>query len=442
MIPFELSANDRILIMAPHPDDEVLGCAGIIQRAKAMNLPVHVVFFTYGDYNEWSFMIYRRTPVLTPTGVRGMGLIRHDEAVAADGSLGLTPDDLTFLGYPDFGTLSILASHWLDAAPYRSILTKVHSVPYPNAFHPGAPYKGEEVLSDLEKVIRDFQPTKIFVSHPADQHPDHQAMYIFTRIALWELKLSPEPALYPYLVHYKRWPKPHGYHPNDPLLPPPGSFPSISWSTRSLSPDETNRKLDATKLHRSQFRGNPKYLLSFIRTDELFGDFPENQLPTSTASTELPESPENPWPDIPEQLTSTERASFLGFAERTVDIKEGNLEISVSFTRPIAMDVAVSLYVFGYRNDKPFADMPKLHVEFGAIEHRVLNQDSALPAGTVKLTRHRRGVTILIPLQTLGDPDRIITGGRSYLGDVPLDWLSWRIFDLPAGGTGTSSSGK
>ena len=60
--PVSLSPSDRILILAPHPDDEVLGCGGIIQKSVAMKRPVHVVYLTYGDNNEWSFLIYRKHP--------------------------------------------------------------------------------------------------------------------------------------------------------------------------------------------------------------------------------------------------------------------------------------------------------------------------------------------------------------------------------------------
>ena len=79
----ELNPADRILILAPHPDDEDLGCGGIIQKALAMKLPVKIVFFTYGDNNEWSFLIYRKRPVFMPMAIRNMGLLRHDEAVAS-----------------------------------------------------------------------------------------------------------------------------------------------------------------------------------------------------------------------------------------------------------------------------------------------------------------------------------------------------------------------
>ena len=56
----ELSATDRVLVFAPHPDDEVLGAGGVIQQAVAMHLPIKIVFFTYGDSNQWSFFLYRK----------------------------------------------------------------------------------------------------------------------------------------------------------------------------------------------------------------------------------------------------------------------------------------------------------------------------------------------------------------------------------------------
>src|SRR5207249_4582671 len=68
-----LGRDDRILVLAPHPDDEALACGGLVQRARKMRLPVHVVFLTYGDSNEWSFAVYRKHPVVVPRAVRAMG---------------------------------------------------------------------------------------------------------------------------------------------------------------------------------------------------------------------------------------------------------------------------------------------------------------------------------------------------------------------------------
>ena len=68
-----LQPDDRILIFAPHPDDETIATGGIIQKAVAMGLPIHVAFLTYGDNNETSFMLYRKRPTLKAKAVQGYG---------------------------------------------------------------------------------------------------------------------------------------------------------------------------------------------------------------------------------------------------------------------------------------------------------------------------------------------------------------------------------
>ena len=66
----ELKSTDRILICAPHPDDEVLGCAGVIQKAVALKIPCKIMFLTDGDDNELSFLVYRMHPVVLPRAAR------------------------------------------------------------------------------------------------------------------------------------------------------------------------------------------------------------------------------------------------------------------------------------------------------------------------------------------------------------------------------------
>src|SRR5690242_2156586 len=102
-----LAPDDRILVLSPHPDDEVIGAGGVIQEAIGRGLPLRVVFLTNGDNNEWSFMVYRRRPELLPGEARQMGVMRQGEARSAAAELGVPPESLTFLGYPDFGTLHI-----------------------------------------------------------------------------------------------------------------------------------------------------------------------------------------------------------------------------------------------------------------------------------------------------------------------------------------------
>lgn len=43
-----------LLVIAPHPDDEVLGCAGLIKRIKDEGGKVYVLFMVAGDTKEYS----------------------------------------------------------------------------------------------------------------------------------------------------------------------------------------------------------------------------------------------------------------------------------------------------------------------------------------------------------------------------------------------------
>lgn len=46
--------GQRLLIIAPHPDDEVIGCAGLIQKVKKAGGKVFVLFLTVGDTKDFS----------------------------------------------------------------------------------------------------------------------------------------------------------------------------------------------------------------------------------------------------------------------------------------------------------------------------------------------------------------------------------------------------
>ena len=52
------SKTDRVLILAPHPDDEAIGCAGVIQQAVSSGAQVRIAYLTNGDHNQVAFMVY------------------------------------------------------------------------------------------------------------------------------------------------------------------------------------------------------------------------------------------------------------------------------------------------------------------------------------------------------------------------------------------------
>jgi LmbE family N-acetylglucosaminyl deacetylase len=46
--------SQKILVIAPHPDDEVLGCGGFISRAKREGAKAFVLYMTVGDSSDFS----------------------------------------------------------------------------------------------------------------------------------------------------------------------------------------------------------------------------------------------------------------------------------------------------------------------------------------------------------------------------------------------------
>jgi LmbE family N-acetylglucosaminyl deacetylase len=425
-----LTTDDRIIVFAPHPDDETIGCGGIIQQAVAMKLPVRIVWLTYGDNNEWSFFLYRKHIVVMPEAVRLMGEVRHHEAVAAAKILGVDSHQLAFLGYPDFGTLTIWYRHWANRPAFESMLTKATKVPYGDAYRPGASYKGEDILHDIEANLREFKPTKVFVSHPSDRNVDHQALYVFTRVALWDLEGEMRPEVYPYLVHFTRWPIPRGLQLERPLLPPASLGTPINWGIVPLSEQQARVKESALRAHRSQVESSGKYLLSFVRANELFGDFPSFVVPTVPVENQLPAGRLQRSPELQEQLTEQEQARFVGI-EQVHTWQEGdNLVVTVRLSKPLAEAVSASIFAFGYRDNWPFEQMPKLRINIGELRHEVLDQTHKLTEDTVHIQRHDRELTVRIPMKAMGDPQRLLTCIHTYLGDDPLDWAEWRILEI------------
>lgn len=427
--PLTLDASDRLLILAPHPDDETIATGGVIQKALAMGLPVHVVYLTYGDNAETSFIVYRKRLVVGGEHVQQMGLVRHDEAVAANGVLGLSPDRLTFLGYPDFRTLTIWTDHWGDAQPCESMFTRTTAVPYDNAYRPGAPYKADEILADIEAQIRRVRPTKIFVSHPADHNPDHLSLYLFTRIALWNLAGEIQPQLFPALVHHPEWPAPAGLNPQLPLDPPARLERDNIWHANPLTPEEVSVKETALQQHRTQYKMSAGYLNSFIRSNELFGTMDEPVLRVSTEG-QIVSSAQDAAGGVSQLLTNSERAKWVGVEQRGVWLEDGAVVVAVEFSRPLGAEVAASLYIFGYNPDRPFAEMPKLQVRFTSFGHVIQDGPRKLVKSPVSLLRSARGYQVRAPLDFLGYPKYVLGSVRTYARKVPLDWIAWRVIDI------------
>ncbi len=274
------TSRDRVLVLAPHPDDESVPCGGLISEAVAAGAQVRVVYATYGDaFRTAAQKIFSESVVPSRDYLR-LAEMRHREALAALAVLGLSHDQAVFLGYPDRGLDRLWLSHWELSSPYSSPYTKTDHGPYPNAYRPGRPYSGLALLEDLGAVIAEFRPTLILAPHPLDTHVDHWALYCFTLAALSQRGLLGSVPLWLYLVHpSSKWLSP-ARHLLDPTAPPAHADEvKTRWSSFALTEDAARRKREAIEKHATQLLLMHDFLLNFARKRELYGQIDPSRLP-------------------------------------------------------------------------------------------------------------------------------------------------------------------
>lgn len=260
-----LDAATVLLVVAPHPDDETLCCAGAIQRVLQAGGRVSVVWLTSGDGSPLGSLVIEHSLLADPVKMRAYGRQRMAEARAAMGHLSVAPAGQLFLGYPDGGLLALLTQYHGQA--YRSGFTGVAAVPYTEALFPQHPYTGADLARDFAAVIRRVQPTLVLAPSPLDSHPDHHAAGLLTMASA--RGRATELVRY-WIVHGgEGWPTPRGLVPGVPLTAPPLGAP-LDLTTFALSVREEDHKLAALREYTTQLRVMEPFLLAFVRTTELF----------------------------------------------------------------------------------------------------------------------------------------------------------------------------
>ena len=259
--------QDRVLIVAPHIDDESIGAGGYAIDAMANGADVYVVFLTAGDCNRFSARLMNKTLAPMPSSYLSVGRTRIGEAKNAMRLLGIAPDHYFFLGYPDRGLQAMLTD---QSAVVRSRGTHERSVPYDDALSPGAAYSYDNLMQDMRRVLAVAQPTTIIAPVPFDRHPDHSAAAEITDLALEGRAI--QPSRLGYLVH-SGVPKSFVRQPTRALLPPT-RMQSFSWVTYALSDRVMQAKNDVLMTYKSQ---RPYVFLlrnAFVRRNELFFLYP------------------------------------------------------------------------------------------------------------------------------------------------------------------------
>jgi LmbE family N-acetylglucosaminyl deacetylase len=269
----DLTAKTRLLVIAPHIDDETIAAAGVIQRTRAVGGAVKIVFLTNGDDNLLVAAVENRNTNPSPDEFITLGERRMQEGKIATGALGINESDLVFLGFPDRGLQSMLGKNYIQAAPYASSSTKFNYSPYHGTFKPGQIYAGENVDADLQEIIDTFKPSMIVVPIASDTHPDHSAAFQYTTKAVTET--GSKARVFTYLVHYRIYPPEKKLNTNVFLYPPKKLFTLEGWYSFDLTADEINKKLEAVNKYSQENPGSKFYdfLQSFVKRNEIFEEW-------------------------------------------------------------------------------------------------------------------------------------------------------------------------
>ncbi len=307
--------DDTILIVAPHPDDEVLGPGGYIRKAIKKGADVYVIMMTYGD----GYKIAAETEQNfngSPSSLIKFGEKRRLETISALKYLGVKEDHIYFLGFPDRGISHMWIYNWEKS--FESPLTKVDHSPYPTSYVKNIPYNGKTLFSVLSGLIEKIKPNIVFLPSPFDFHVDHWSTYSFSIGAILYLIGKKEiaiPSIYTYLVHYRGFPYPKGYYPKGALLPPKDMEKyNTKWRSYDIEDVEMKKK-DAIMRYKTQLVLLKRLLLSFVRINELWGEIPEVFIDTDISRT------------IPDLL----RDVFIDYIDSGANIRGMNISSTENF---------------------------------------------------------------------------------------------------------------
>ena len=145
------------VVVAPHPDDETLGCGGVIALLRQRDIPVHILVVSDGTQSHPHSQRY------PPERLRQL---REQETRVAIQVLGLPTAAVTFLRWPD------------TAVP-----------------HPEDPDFSTAVDQCYRYLLR-HSPTLVFVPWQHDRHCDHRATWKITQHALGQLPSPPRQLIY------------------------------------------------------------------------------------------------------------------------------------------------------------------------------------------------------------------------------------------------------
>lgn len=129
---FQISRLDRVLIISPHPDDEVFGCGGLMKTLIQSGKHVELVVLSKGE------AVHKHC---CPNDEEHIVFTRAKLTDRANGLLGLSSNQIHRLDFPDGDFVS---------AENRT-----------------------DLITALDELIKEINPTEVFIPHPYENSPDH-----------------------------------------------------------------------------------------------------------------------------------------------------------------------------------------------------------------------------------------------------------------------------
>lgn len=415
----------RVLVIAPHPDDETLATGGTIHRLLASGASVRLVIVSAGDG------YYRATKRLVEGPVdeaayHTLGDTRHAEGTRAVAELGLAPSDVTFLGYPDRGIYDMWDAAWDQSAAHKGAPGST-TVPYDWACRPGVLSCGENLAYDLTGIVRDFRPDTVISPDVHETHNDHAAIAAFTLFALDEAGFTGRRLTD--VVHYKLFPSPKAFLLSSVLDPPPAlTGDGSTWHSIALAPEDEQAKRRALERYPSQLAVGDLaiYMRAFIRQNELFNE--AGPAPVATAADD-----EVPSKGTTGTVVVTPRpavASIYPYAARVDSLRvvrgPHTLWIGVVTEKPVSasLDYRVSVRLVGGDSSRRVDVL----VHDGAAVAQNVSTNSVLP--DTAAAADGRTMWVSIPASVLDGNTNALLGASAGPAGKPPFRTAWRDIAL------------
>ena len=250
----ELASAERVLVLAPHPDDESLAAGGVIAtlRQDKPKSEIRVIIVTNGDAS-YTTSFFHSPHGFTTKHFQSIALERQQESLSALMILGLAPSQIHFWGFPDQGLLQLRQKYWSRQESYRSPTTGFCCAE--QAFNSLAfQYNGMNLLRLIQDQLMTFRPTMIIFPHPQDAHPDHKTLALLTVFATgiqYIRQTSPQMLAYMIWSGNPLWMTGSFFNENAKISFPKSALPK-EWKLFPLSKSVQQKKAVALTCYGSQ----------------------------------------------------------------------------------------------------------------------------------------------------------------------------------------------